>query len=161
MPTYQTRAKKYLAAYKRHHLGVMEDGIWSKNGSHYPHLLPRALGRLNILETYRDEFFDWFDSVHIKLHRDFHHLTSSQALCFNLIFPFTASSESQGTLCRLLGFPEAGFSKWGFEHVENEREGTNFDFWAVLTNDQRLFFELKFTEAGFGSCANDEHHRHK
>ncbi len=86
MPSYAERMKAHLAAYKRHSLGVSEDGVWAKTGNSYPHILPTDRQQLNILEPFRHEFWAYCEAHKpaIRLHRDFHHLNSSQALTFNL-----------------------------------------------------------------------------
>ena len=84
---FQQRAKQWLSTYKRDVLGVEEDGIWLRNRKAYPHILPQEKYQLNILPSFRDEFWKWFPSQRIQLHSDFHHLNSSQAVCFNLFFP--------------------------------------------------------------------------
>ena len=92
---YRDRVLPHLTNYKKHSLRVVEDGIWAKSrsGQTYPHILPADQYRLNILETIRDAFFAYEESHPIKFHTDFHHLNSSQALCFNLFFPLCCTPE--------------------------------------------------------------------
>ena len=59
MTDYQRDIKKHMEQYKLERLGVKENGIWKKNGKDYPHILPEALWKLNILETYRKEFWTY------------------------------------------------------------------------------------------------------
>ena len=39
-------------------------------------------------------------------------------------------------------------------------EGTNFDF-HISDGDKEYFFEIKFTENGFGKASNDDRHSQK
>jgi len=177
--TWEGRTKEHLALYKRHELKVYEDGIWPTNGKRYPHILPKALMRLNILPSFRDEFRARFDHSAIflqgshcrlnshealcfSLHRFFHHLNSSQALCFNLFFPFLLrNGERLGAIVRALGFSEQPVDGACFEFEPCRREGTNFDFMVPLDSGSRVYFEIKYTEREFGSAKDDEEHRAK
>ena len=85
---YSTKVKRHLADYKKERLQIVEDGVFKQNKKHYKHILPENLKELNIIEIYRKEFWDYsFMNEDIKLHVDFHHLNSSQAMCFNLFYP--------------------------------------------------------------------------
>ena len=130
----------------------------------YPHILPEDQKELNILETIASPFWKSFDKSGIELHSDFHHLNSSQAMCFNLFFPFMEKSE---TLANIL-LNEAGLSgrvrkvkAAKFEHIVDSEENTNFDFFMHLEPEQQLFFECKFTEAAFGKAESDARHMKK
>jgi hypothetical protein len=88
--------KNHLSEYKIKRLGVDQNGTWTKTLEEYSHILPELLLRLNIIETYRKEFWEYRSrQPEIKLHKDFHHLNSSQAMCFNLFFPFVADQDFQ------------------------------------------------------------------
>ena len=83
---YVERLKRHLAAYKRDVLGVAEDGIWSRNGRAYPHILPAAQRDLNLLAPLRAEMRAFLAATPtFRYHMDFHHLNSSQAMCLNLL----------------------------------------------------------------------------
>src|SRR5882724_4078011 len=162
MESFQKRARQHLASYKRERLGVKADGIWLKNGQAYPHILPRELRYLNLLETYRAEVRQYRRASGLKLHRDFHHLNSSQALCINLFFPFVGMGAGRsGPLLEALGIEPEPMSRFVFEHVEDEAEQTNFDLFLAFQSGRRLFIEVKFTEAGFGACKDDAKHNRK
>lgn len=163
MESYGTRLKKHLANYKQTHLRVAEDGIWKRNGKLYNHILPERLKSLNILETIRLEF--WAFKKHhseIKLHSDFHHLNSSQAMCFNLFFPFLGMPNYDVTLLlHALNLPISKLRSWGFERILNEAEGTNFDLCLEFESGARTLFEVKLSEAGFGKAKYDTRHKEK
>lgn len=161
MNDYVAELRAHLAKYKRSRLGVSEDGVWEHTGASYPHILPQSLQKLNILETYRAEFWEslpaWNPAV--KLHRDFHHLNSSQAMAFNLLFPLT-STRAQRILLDALGLV-GDIEQAKFEEVVDPHEGTNFDFVLTLKSRARVFFELKLSESTFGSTADDSSHQEK
>jgi hypothetical protein len=159
MSGYDLWIKQHLAAYKTNHLGVSEHGIWKRNGKPYAHILPEQLYKLNIIETYRHEFWRYFaEQAVIKRHNDFHHLNSSQAMCFNLFYPFLVRTD---LLADMLGFPGETPVEYGFERILDPREGTNFDFYTRLKTETHVLFELKLSESGFGTTPADARHREK
>jgi hypothetical protein len=159
---YVERLKRHLMHYKQTRLGVQEEGQWKKNKAPYGHILPESLLRLNLLETIRTEFWEYKkDHPEIKLHTDFHHLTSSQAMAFNLLFPLFGLPESTAApFLRMLAVPEASVEDWKFEHIIDKAERTNFDCWIQLPKVQ-ILLELKLAEQEFGSAKNDEEHQVK
>jgi len=159
---FQRRAKRWLSTYKRDDLGVEEDGIWLRNRKRYPHILPQEKYQLNILPSFRDEFWKWFPSQRIQLHSDFHHLNSSQAVCFNLFFPML-TGDGQGLAALLSAMDIAGLPKAGtsFEYEPSPDEGTCIDFSLPLQSGARINFEIKYTESEFGSAKADPAHLEK
>jgi len=81
---YKNIKYKTLAKYKNKTL-TTKVGIW--RGKEYDHILPKSDLQLNIIDIFRTNFWEYFNSKKIHLHQNFHHLNSSQALCFNLFFP--------------------------------------------------------------------------
>jgi hypothetical protein len=164
MKTYADRLKEHLGIYRTSGLGVPENqkGVWSRNGREYDHILPASLLQLNILETIRREFWEFVPTQRIKLHKDFAHLNSSQALTFNLFFPFFGMSKTHPDarperLLEALGLLRMEVKDWGFERILNPLEETNFDFYVEFMEGQRAVIEVKLTEREFGvSVANPE-----
>lgn len=160
---YNARVLKHMADYKAKDLGIEESGRW--RGKEYAHILPFAKKETNILEPFRDAFWKW-KPASIKLHQNFPHLNSSQALCFNLFFPFKLKSRQCGNLLQRLNMGrgetvnDLEFEKTFLNESWHNgmEEGTNFDCYARLNSGTQLFFELKFTEAGFGAAKQDEKH---
>jgi len=152
---YADALKRHLAEYKRSELGVKENGLWKTQDRPYPHILPEAELRKNILATIRDDFWGWPECP--KLHRDFHHLNSSQAMCFNLFFPFlNYGPERAAELLDALGVPVEPIAAWAFEKIPDPEEATNLDLWLQLESDRQIFFELKLTESEFGAPKPNE-----
>jgi hypothetical protein len=162
MKTYQEHLKAHLARYKSEVLGVTESGIARQQQRPYDHLLPESLSLLNILSPYRDAFDAYLDEhAEISLHGGFHHLNSSQAMCFNLFFGFfTGPERDQLILLEALRLP-ATVVDWAFEKVLQDNEQTNFDFYIDHGDAGQTCFELKLSENNFGTCADDERHRAK
>lgn len=160
MAQYPEILRSHLAAYKREVLAVEKDGIWANNQRSYPHILPKEQGRLNLIASHRDEISTYVEERGIKLHRDFHHLNSSQAFTLNLFFPFLkAGNTDQAIMLDALGLP-AALSEVHFEAVLDPEEGTNFDLRLVSPAGQALI-EVKLTESGFGTAKSDRSHLEK
>jgi len=161
---YREKVISHLAEYKLKTLHVTEDGIWRRNGKKYCHILPEERRSLNILEPNRDKFWAFFEKrrKRIPLHNDFHHLNSSQAMCFNLFFPFIEEGcRHIQVLSSALGLGDDFPKQAEFEFVPDPKEGTQFDFFLALRSGRRLFFELKYTEREFGSAQQNENRKRK
>jgi hypothetical protein len=158
---FERRAKQWLSDYKLSILNVQEDGSFTYRGHNLPyaHILPRKQYNLIILPSFRQDFWGWFSGQDISLNQYFHHLNSSQALCFNLFFPLLTGNGRglAALLCSLgiLGFPAPGAA---FEFKAHDVENTHFDFMIPLQSTGRVHFEVKYTEAGFGVAKADTEH---
>jgi hypothetical protein len=84
MRKFQDYRKEKLSIYKKENLSVGQ-GLW--HDLPYDHILPVDQKEKNIIKIIRDDFWTYYKGTKIKLHQNFHHLNSSQALCFNLFFP--------------------------------------------------------------------------
>jgi hypothetical protein len=155
--SYKDAMWRHLADYKVLALGVAKNGIWIRNHREYPHILPFGFHRLNILQPYRDEFWSYYHQMKIRLHPDFHHLSSSQAMCFNLFFPFIAEGKKHLQVLRSVFATDGIMTDAGFEIVLDPTEGTNFDFWFRTAKGINLF-EIKLTEPDFGRAKRDNSH---
>lgn len=162
MKSFADSAKAHLTQYKRTILGVNKDGLWVKDGKSRPHILPSDLREMNVLEPYRNAFWRYAHQSTIHLHRDFHHLTSSQAMAFNLFFPaLTEGALANRRIVQALTGREDDIRAWAFEAVPDPTEGTNVDLLLDLASNGKVFVELKFTESRFGTAKADERHRNK
>jgi hypothetical protein len=127
---YVKSLQRQLGEYKRTRLGVKEAGTYLHKGREvrHPHILPKELKWLNILEGYRSEIREYVDTNHeIRLHKYFHHLNSSQALALNLFFPFfEGGAAASSTLVRALGVPGT-LGQWRCEYLPVASERTNVD----------------------------------
>lgn len=143
-----------MEEYKINDLGVLENVV--RQGKSYGHILPKELQNLNFLETYRTELIEYINESKspIKLHKDFHHLNSSQAACLNFFFPFIFEKQHQLFL-DLFSLGHDRIKNIEFEKIINPQERTNFDLYVKLESGRQIFFEVKYTEDGFGKVTND------
>jgi hypothetical protein len=162
MMTYQMTLKKYLTEYKANRLGVREAGVYRKTGRTYQHLLPSNLRYLNLLEAIRAEFRDYLrHNPAVRLHPDFHHLNSSQALAINLFYPFLSTGgEAARLIAQALGL-EGDVQGWHFEYVPDAEEGTNVDVAWQNSDGAWIFCEVKLSESEFGCAKPDQRHERK
>jgi Restriction Endonuclease associating with ARP len=163
--SFKEKAIKSLELYKKEKLGINELGIFKYRGQELlkNHILPTEFKTHNIIEFYRDSFYSSSNSQ-IDFHKYYHHLNSSQALCINLFFPLIAEGQLSLVL-DLLNIPrqatvEASFEKESDVEVGGGRK-TNFDFYLHLSNNFKVYFEIKYTESEFGKAKNDNEHRDK
>lgn len=157
------KIKLHLTNYKLGK-GILDCGEYKRNGKKYSHILTDCKDNL-ITVSYKDEMIKLYEKMHGKLHMYFSHLTSSQALCFNLFEPLIIEKKLD-----LIDSSISIDAKSEFEHIEKnsfekcstDKDKTNFDFFIQDKND-RLFFELKYTEQSFGYVPNyfenDKHDR--
>lgn len=82
---FADRVKRHMAGYKRKVLNVEEDGVW--RGKKYPHILPKNLKVLNVIEKYRNEFYcsNSHELTKKKFHQNYHHLNSFRQ-CVSISF---------------------------------------------------------------------------
>ena len=148
-----------MAAYKREALGVVDDGIYAGNGRSYAHIVPSDKRHLNLIEGYREGIVGYLARrPELRLHRDFHHLNSSQAMGFNLFWPALASPAGFAALARALASPDIDPNSPLFESVPDPDERTNFDLHLYTRDGGQLFFELKLSEDHFGDARPDAAH---
>jgi hypothetical protein len=154
----------HLSGYKVDVLGVTEDGIFRYKGRDIPksHILPAGNSDRNILERYRQSFFE-SEYSKIKFHQFFHHLNSSQALCINFFYPLIVENKLVLFL-KFLGLDSATDLTSEFEKdsdLEMAKRRTSFDFYARLDGARNIFVEVKYTESGFAAAKKDDEHRKK
>ena len=159
---YIARLKEHLAGYRVRALQVEESGHWGTPPSPYGHILPMRYRERNIVASIRDRF--WVAQADRKwgLHQYFHHLSSSQALAFNLFF--AAYPELPTTFIafrRALGLNADGRHSVDFEVVLDQKEGTNIDVLLTAAAGLRTVIEVKLTERSFGRARADERHLDK
>src|SRR4051812_21824191 len=85
---------------------------------------------------------------------------SPSALASHLFSPFLAGNRVDARLLRALGVP-AGDYEAHFGKILDPIENTCFDFYMEGASGRRYFFDIKFSEPGFGACEEDEAHRLK
>ena len=161
---YSDEIKKHMSDYKKVEFSTIKDGCY-RGKSGYKHIFPWICGKLNLIETYRNDFLK-DDLSNLRFNRFFHHLNSSQAMCINFLFPLI-KEKKLGIILRKLEiyhdevkYETALFEKDGIEKNNGQRP-TNFDFYFETQNGLKLYFEIKYTEDGFGKCKKDNEHLKK
>jgi len=164
---FQTKVKEHLGVYKRNILNISEDGIYDYKNKEllYEHILHKDKYKLNIIEKYRTDFFksDYYKGI--TLHRYFHHLNSSQAMCINFFYPLIKerSLESILNIMGIEGEINYNCNDICFEKVskleKNTGRKTNFDFYIKLDSRIRIYFEIKYTESQFGKVNKNKEHK--
>jgi hypothetical protein len=158
MISYRDRLLAHLTSYRTKMLeGLADSGA---EATSHGHILPEDLHRLNILESYREDFWRYAKtrSEVWALHTYFRHLNSSQAFAFNLLFPFVAEPAQDAILLDALGVRSLTSANAEFEFMPDQAEGTTVDFTTMLDGGRRLLVEVKLTESEFGSRVPKESH---
>lgn len=155
--SFTEKVKEKLSKYKTAKFPMLQDGKWKKNKRAYPYILPKKNTLDNLLPTYKDAFVACLDKHEIKLHSDFHHLNSSQAMCFNFFFPLFYERKLElvadflGLKNETVNYDSACFEKTGLE-TKYGRRPTCFDFYFETISGKKLYFEIKYTEGEFGKA---------
>lgn len=187
MKSYSSYKKELLEKLVSSSGTPRECGVWKATGTRLPHILPLGdnpetqntpANRASAIKKYLD--FDCSDClIGLKgLHQYAHHLNSSQLLC--MMFFRSLIDDKGGAKKEMVKFIKDAFgiqihegACCQFEYTEKkddiykfkvcgkeEYEGTNFDF-HIKDDDTEIYFEIKFTEDGFGKADKDERHEKK
>jgi len=150
MINFQENRKTKLSDYKFANI-TTQKGEWRT--LLYDHILPISAKEQNIISPIRTDFWSYQRSANIKLHEYFHHLNSSQALCFNLFFPLFYYDLELLTyaLNDLMEIKNGKIKKCEFEKILDSKEFTNFDFYVEHEDNRKTLFEIKYTENKFAT----------
>jgi hypothetical protein len=171
MGQFQDCVKAHMEKYngQNKELEGRKGGLWKGKGKPQPHILVDNKNdwKLNLMLPYREQgtLVQDIESGVIKKHMYAHHLNSSQIMCMNFFYPLMQENK----LDVILKFINPKIN-WGkpialFEYnspmevgraaemncVKKFGEPTNFDFFITTSNGYRLYFEIKYTEAEFGT----------
>lgn len=143
----------HLSEYKTHILRIDKDGEY--RGKRYTHILPK--------ENLANNFLEGVNIPDIHLHMYANHLNSSQVMCINFFQPLICNENGKELLLAILEKagainlpPNSKIEETAFEKVFSEKENTNFDFYIKLVTGEQVFFEIKYTEDGFGKTHHDK-----
>lgn len=149
------------------HLGTYNqgpDGIYNKRT--YKHILniPSGSTQQEVIESIlmRDMVeMDLFE----KPQQYAHHLNSSQIVCYEFFRPLLDQNRIASHLLKRFlteNHIENGEEVLSgrFEYTPDHEEYTNFDFY-LEGSTLFVYFEIKYTENGFGSCKKDKSHQEK
>lgn len=164
MKVFRAHVLAHLGKYKKSKLNISDPGYY--RGKIYPHILPKGHESQNILAPYSGHLKTSQYLANIKLHTNFLHLNSSQAMCINFFYPLILSKKLE-LITSILGiegnvdYDSVAFEKESTVEKRKERK-TNFDFYLKINsgskNETQIFFEIKYTEEGFGKAKNDKGH---
>lgn len=98
-----------------------------------------------------------------------HHLNSSQVVCYEFFRPYLCSdgriNDSMLEFLDKIEVPskeDFTSAEAKFEWVPDPEEKTNFDFFINAEGQSKsIYFEIKYTEQGFGKCVCDSKHKEK
>lgn len=162
--TYEDRLKKHLVQYKHEIMGDLAPGVYRRGDREvlHEHILPDDKKWLNLLEGARPGVRAFLDShPEVKLHRDFHHLNSSQAFALNLFVPYLEGGLSASSaMLHAFGQTET-LRDWRPEAVPVGEEGTNIDALWTTSDGTTTFCEVKLSESEFGKATRDQPHLDK
>lgn len=148
--------KAQLADYKLRELLVSEAGLWVQNNRPYPHILPASLSDLNLCAPLRTELLALIEErSSLAKHRDFHHLNSSQAMCWNLLMPALVLAGGLKQLGTAMG-TASPIVAMVFEAIPDQIEFTNFDCLLQLEDGGSVYVEAKLTERKFGGAVKND-----
>ena len=159
MKNYAHNRKEHLAEYaKNNNLPI--EGTY--NGRPYKHILKLDRNKIDIVKKFNILEDVNKDMLTEKLHRFAHHLNSSQILCYNFFRPMLTD---KGKACKQLvdllankGIKIEKGAECKFEYNDNLGDNTEFDF-HIKGRNIEVFFEIKYTEYGFGRAKKDERHK--
>lgn len=177
---YRTKILDILSEEVRKNGQKIDSGFWcGKSKPEYRHILPiegknTRRNRIAVINKYLGiKIDDNFLPSKSKgrgetLHPYVHHLNSSQLLCYNTFSNLlTIDHQPKPELIELfhsLGIEISESAICDFEFSDgwmwekgNETEGTSFDF-HIQDGEKEFFFEIKFTEDGFGRAKLDDRH---
>jgi len=140
-------------------------GLWPRHHVTREHILKIENGQMNAIKDYnllKSVMTLPFLLSEKQLHQYAHHLNSSQIMCYNFFRPqLDGEANVQNPLINLLKVLVGNFycdedkPKACFEYVDKSSEEpkrkTNFDFF-VEDGTTKIYFEIKYTENGFGTC---------
>jgi hypothetical protein len=169
---FEQQETRRQVAFKRKHWPCLPDGEWSgKPGYFYPHILPAGQEAGNLHPPIADAVAQYAACNDVVLHRESANLRSSQACCFNFLFPFrealgqaaaaTRPLIPAGSEVSAIEFEYTGpgaTAKWlgeppGGKRGSNRTSSDAAIWWTDSQGCPRLtLVEWKYTERQFGSC---------
>jgi hypothetical protein len=158
--------------YKRQKWPGLPDGVWSKRPSyHYPHILPESYVDKNFYPSIYPDIRRYLEEKNIAAHSELLNLRSSQACCFNFLFPLRLDldlaarvlsaalpSVRQVSAIEFEYTGPEGTTEWlgeppGGKRGQNRTSIDTAVWWEDQGNRKRLtFIEWKYTESELGGC---------
>lgn len=178
MTPYHRRATTAQTSYKNRRWPGLPDGVVGRTA--HPHILPEGHLDKNFFPPIFEAVQDYMAEMNVAPHRHFRNLKSSQACCFNFLFPWRLVPEAAPlVLAGLLPGVErasaiefeytgpAGTTDWLGEPPRGMRgrNRTSADaaiWWEDAGGGRRLtLVEWKYTETEFGGCGGYKSRRNR
>lgn len=149
-------------------------GLWPRHNVTREHILKIEKGQMKAIKDYnllKSAMNLPFLLSENQLHQFAHHLNSSQIMCYNFFRPQLGDNKQvKEPLIKLLRDIGVFFNET-YEYAEAEFEyedekskepyrKTNFDFFVKM-GETKVYFEIKYTENGFGTCEDDKKGEHR
>lgn len=171
--TFERDAINRQVKYKRAYYPGLADGRDIRLPSHtYPYILPAGCEYLSIYQPIAPELFSYLSKEDIEIHSGIRNLKSSQAACFNILFPMRkdlnfAKSALGQFLPDVQSIDDIEFeytgpietTQWLGEPARGKRgkNRTSIDvavFWKDKWGKSNIsLIEWKYTERNFGPCS--------
>ena len=178
---FEQEVIKRQVSFKRAHWPGLSDGRDANNPTHsYCHILPAGCEYLSIYKSIAIGLFSYLSKENIKIHSGIRNLKSSQAACFNILYPMKqnlilAKSAFNHYLPNVESIDNIEFeytgpsdiTEWLGEPTKGMRgqNRTSIDaaiFWTDKDNKRNIsLVEWKYTERSFGSCSMYSSKQHR
>ena len=168
---FEQQETRRQVEFKRRHWPDLPDGVWSKRPDYtYPHILPDGHLEKNLYPPYAKAILDYCHENSIAIHSEALNLRSSQACCFNLLFPLRTNLPlatmalrpllPDGATVTTIEFEYTGpddTTEWLGEPAGGQRgqNRTSIDaavWWRTSLQSGLTLVEWKYTERAFGAC---------
>lgn len=163
-PSYRVREIQRLVEYKEKILEIYENGL-DNRGHPQAHLLPKDQWSENLWVDIREQVRKYAQKKKINW-QGRNNLTSSQILCFNILFPFNEDASSLNPYFTELipNFKEIKEGSMKFEFKDktllNEWNPTYvdlfFEWFDQAETLNAMLVEFKYCELRFSGCSNSK-----
>ncbi|MFY9282817.1 MAG: hypothetical protein WAO56_01725 [Miniphocaeibacter sp.] len=147
---FKKRVTKHLGKYMEKNLGIKEDGLFKNK--EYGHVLSDELVAENFIgETY-PLYEKYCPNKELPVYSN--HLNSSQVMGMNFFLPLLENRDILNRVVeKIIGKEEGTLTDLvtvDFEHRCGQDEKTEIDLFLEYANGIRIFFEMKYSENGYG-----------
>lgn len=166
----QTETRRQVK-FKQKYFPGADDGSWSKNPAlKYPHILPEGDKDRVFFQPIAKQVLKYCNDEQIALHTEILNLRSSQACCFNVMFPLKHDLKLAAEVLRFMLPDVKEIMDIEFEFTGNDETAqwlgetaggkrgqnrTSIDVAIRWTDGKKNYWTLgewKYTEIGFGAC---------
>lgn len=172
--TFEQQETRRQVDFKRRRWPELGDGCWSKRLDHfYPHILPVGHEEKSFYPPVARAILDYCRDSDIAVHSEVLNLRSSQACCFNFLFPLKLNLPQASIVLRPLLPDGAEVAAIEFEYTgpdsttewlgepsggKRGQNRTSIDaavWWQTARQKGLALVEWKYTEKAFGTCGGN------